>query len=84
MTSFKCWFPLFILGVAFLGSVLATRAEEPQLVQTIPLDGVEGRIDHMSMDVKGGRLFVAALGNNTVQIVDFSEGRGFSVSTGAL
>jgi DNA-binding beta-propeller fold protein YncE len=77
MTSFKCWFPLFILGVAFLGSVLATRAEEPQLVQTIPLDGVEGRIDHMSMDVKGERLFVAALGNNTVQIVDLAKGEVF-------
>src|SRR2546421_112155 len=46
-----------------------------KLVQTIPLPGVEGRIDHMAVDVKGGRLFIAALGNNTVEIVDLTNGK---------
>ena len=44
-------------------------------VQTIPLDGVEGRIDHFGLDAKGRRLFVAALGNDTVEVVDLVAGK---------
>jgi DNA-binding beta-propeller fold protein YncE len=44
-------------------------------VQTIPLDGVEGRIDHLGLDAKGKRLFVAALGNDTVEVVDLPAGK---------
>src|SRR5205807_2198322 len=40
----------------------------------IPMPGVNGRIDHMAVDVKGMRLFVAALGNNTVEVVDLKRG----------
>src|ERR1051325_7010820 len=45
-----------------------------RLVRTIPLPNVEGRIDHMDVDVKGQRLFVAALGNNTVEVLDLQRG----------
>jgi YVTN family beta-propeller protein len=45
------------------------------LIQTIPLPNVEGRIDHLSIDIKGQRLFVAALGNNTVEVLDLSTGK---------
>jgi YVTN family beta-propeller protein len=31
---------------------------------------VEGRIDHMALDDAGQRLFVAALGNNTLEVID--------------
>jgi len=50
-----------------------TRAEEP-LVQTgsIPLEGVEGRLDHLTFDVRSQRLFVAALENHTVEVVDLA------------
>jgi chromate transporter len=48
----------------------ATDAPPLRLVQTIPLPGVQGRIDHLAVDVAGQRLFVAALGNNTVEVVD--------------
>jgi len=40
------------------------------LVATIELPRVEGRIDHLSFDAVSQRLFVAALGNNTVEVVD--------------
>ena len=46
-----------------------------KLVQTIPLPGVEGRIDHLTADAAGHRLFVAALGNDTVEVVDFETGK---------
>jgi YVTN family beta-propeller protein len=45
------------------------------LDKTIPLPDVQGRIDHMSFDVRNGRLFVAALGNNTVEVVDVKQGK---------
>ena len=44
-------------------------------IQSIPLPGVEGRIDHMAIDSQGGRLFVAALGNNTVEVIDLTAGK---------
>jgi len=44
-------------------------------IQTIPLDGVEGRIDHLGLDAKGKRLFVSALGNDTVEVIDLSAGK---------
>src|SRR5689334_20757187 len=46
-----------------------------RMVQTIALPGVEGRIDHMAVDLKDERLFVAALGNNTVEVVDLRAGK---------
>ena len=53
------------------------RAEEVvrlRLVRAIPL-AVEGRIDHMAYDGRIGRLYVAALGNNTVEVVDTRAGK---------
>src|SRR5260370_28906841 len=41
-----------------------------QLEAKIPLGDVRGRIDHMAVDLKRQRLFVAELGNDTVGIVD--------------
>ncbi|HLO18336.1 MAG TPA: hypothetical protein VK206_26120 [Anaerolineales bacterium] len=46
-----------------------------RLIQTMPLQNVSGRIDHLSVDVKGQRLFVAALGNNTVEVLDLRTGK---------
>jgi hypothetical protein len=47
----------------------------PTQVQTIALDWVEGRIDHFGLDAKRKRLFVSALGNNTVEVVDLLAGK---------
>jgi DNA-binding beta-propeller fold protein YncE len=43
-------------------------------VQFIDLPGVEGRIDHLSIDREQNRLFVAALGNNSIEMVDLAAG----------
>jgi DNA-binding beta-propeller fold protein YncE len=58
-------------------SVIPGSAEEAgplRLEKEIPLPGVEGRIDHFSADEAGQRLFVAALGNGSVEIVDLRNG----------
>ncbi len=46
-----------------------------RLVTTISLDAVQGRIDHMALDTQGKRLYVAALGNNTVEVIDLEQGK---------
>src|SRR2546428_1623480 len=53
----------------------ASDAGPLRLIQTIPLPGVEGRIDHLAVDLAGQRLFVAALGNNTVEVIDLKKGQ---------
>ncbi len=45
-----------------------------KLISTIPLPGVRGRFDHFAIDAKGHRLFVAALGNNTLEVLDIAAG----------
>src|SRR5579885_2702564 len=45
-----------------------------QSIQTISLESVEGRIDHMAVDAGSRRLYVAALGNNTVEVIDLTAG----------
>ena len=49
-----------------------------ELVDTIALPGVKGRIDHFATD--GRRIFVAALGNDTVEVVDLANGARRSLS----
>ena len=44
-------------------------------VKTIPLPGVSGRIDHFALDTQGKRLFMAALGNDTVEVIDLAAGK---------
>jgi DNA-binding beta-propeller fold protein YncE len=52
----------------------AAEGEPLRLIKEIPLPGVEGRIDHFGADDTGQRLFVAALGNGSVEIVDVQKG----------
>lgn len=52
----------------------ALAAEPLRLERTIPLPGVSGRIDHLSLDATGKRLWVAALGNDTVEVIDLETG----------
>src|SRR5437870_12965732 len=53
------------------------------LVQEIPLPNVGGRIDHFTFDAKRKRVIGAALGNNTVEVVDTFAGRDMHSITGA-
>ncbi|MDE2004190.1 MAG: hypothetical protein KGJ25_11720, partial [Betaproteobacteria bacterium] len=45
------------------------------LTQAIPLPEVHGRIDHLDIDSDGARLFVAALGNDSVEVIDLRAGK---------
>ena len=79
--------PFFLhsaLLIAFCSFTIAAHREEAalQLKQTISLPGVEGRIDHLALDAAGERLFVCALGNNTVEVLDLRKGERIHSITG--
>jgi YVTN family beta-propeller protein len=61
-----------VLTVVWAGVVtIAGQGGTPlKLRTTIALQGVEGRIDHFAFDPAGERLFVCALGNNSVEVID--------------
>jgi DNA-binding beta-propeller fold protein YncE len=59
------------------------QANQPlRLEKTIELPEVQGRIDHLSIDVKGQRLFISALGNNTVEVIDIRAGKRVKTISG--
>ena len=60
-----------LFGAAFVQPQSATL----RLADTIAMPTVEGRIDHLAIDVEGQRLFVAALGNNTLEVFDVRANR---------
>ena len=48
----------------------------------VPLGEVSGRIDHLGIDTKRQRLFVAELGNDSLGVVDLTAGRVLRTITG--
>lgn len=71
---------LLILGLLVPALVTEQRAPAQEktplrAVQTIALPNVEGRIDHLAADIQGQRLFLAALGNNTLEVIDLKAGK---------
>jgi len=69
---------IFLATLTVLALALPLVAQDSsaplRLVQTIPLS-VDGRLDHLSADVRGMRLFVAALANNSVEVIDLRAGK---------
>jgi hypothetical protein len=45
------------------------------LLKTILLPDVKGRIDHLDVNLKDQLVYVAALGNNTLEVADLNAGR---------
>jgi YVTN family beta-propeller protein len=78
MRAFKSAFGL-VASIHLMASVIsgsASAADQPLILErTIPLENVTGRIDHMAVDTVGKRLFVAELGNDSVDVVDLKTGK---------
>lgn len=72
-----------LIGSVLLGTAWAEQQPTQLVLQkTITLEKIEGRIDHMAADVGGNRLFVAALGNDTVEVVDLKSGKSIQSLSG--
>ena len=65
--------PLIFVCFLFNGCNAQPQNNSLKLIATIPLPNVSGRIDHLSFDNKDQVIFVAALGNNTVEAVDLKS-----------
>jgi DNA-binding beta-propeller fold protein YncE len=64
---------VMLSGMAGDAGAQPAEAAPLQLEAKIPLGIVRGRIDHMAIDLKRQRLFVAEFGNNCVAIVDLAN-----------
>jgi DNA-binding beta-propeller fold protein YncE len=69
-----------------LALVTAAAGEQPPAAlkfdRAIFLPDVTGRFDHFTVDAKNRRLFVSALGNNTVEVLDLNDGKRIRSITG--
>ena len=63
-----------VLAAVLVAGPHAGSPEPLVPIRAIDLPHVEGRIDHLAFDAAEHRLFVAALGNNTVEVVDTANG----------
>jgi DNA-binding beta-propeller fold protein YncE len=64
---------VWILGVAGCQRTEAQSSPALRQLAAVRLPGVQGRIDHLAFDSAQQHLFVAALGNNTVEVLDTAK-----------
>jgi len=74
---------LFFWGLVLAcGSVAAQQGPGLIAKNPIRLTNVEGRMDHLGVDVKGQRLFATAFDNRTLEVIDLKTGRQIRSITG--
>src|SRR5258707_2092056 len=57
------------------GSALGQGAPALELTTRIALPNVDGRMDHMGIDLAGQRMFATAFDNHTVSVIDLKSGK---------
>src|SRR5215467_5979782 len=86
---------IWLAAIVLIGYTAIAPSQEGgkqplKLVQTISLPNVKGRLDHLDVDLKGRRLFLAALENGSFEVVDLRAGKwersipGFKKPQGAV
>lgn len=68
--------------ILLIGTVHGQERQVLSLTSRIELPNVNGRIDHFSADVEGKRLFMSALGNHSVEVLDKDSGKRLRTLTG--
>jgi len=61
---------------------IAQPAPAVEFQHSITLTGVSGKFDHFAIDLAGNRLFAAATGNHSVEVIDLATGRVAQSITG--
>ena len=73
------WAILLAASLIWSTAIDAQTASPPLVLEAkVPLGQVSGRIDHLGIDLKRQRLFVAELGNNSLGVVDLAAGKVLS------
>jgi DNA-binding beta-propeller fold protein YncE len=64
-------------ALVYLSFAIPSQAADPtlELVQTIVLKGKAGKLDHLALDTKRERLYLANTANGTLDIVDLKAGK---------
>src|SRR5436309_5961828 len=79
MTTVRRGLLLTVGAIAALGPGARVRADEPaplERVQVIPLHGrPDEKLDHMTLDAKRDRLFVANMANRSLDVIDLKAGK---------
>ena len=60
----------FLFCLSLFPAIASAQAMLPKPAAEIAMPGVKGRIDHFGVDAKRHRLYVAALGNDTLEVLD--------------
>jgi DNA-binding beta-propeller fold protein YncE len=68
-------FAIVLLIILSVPDYSQSRQNPLRLVQTISIPGVEGRFDHLAVDLKGKRLFLAAQAHRSVEVFDLAAGK---------
>jgi DNA-binding beta-propeller fold protein YncE len=67
---------LLLLQVLLLPVLAMGQSSQVLVLKTrIALANVNGRMDHLGVDLKGERLFAAAFDNHTLEVIDLKAGR---------
>lgn len=64
-----------LMAGLFSLTVQAQQSAPLTLSRTISLTGVQGKFDHLAIDIKGNRLFIAATGNHSVEVIDLTTNK---------
>ena len=80
-------FTLFASATASMAQQPAAKTEEKKplplvYTQALPLPGVQGRFDHFSADPERARIYLSALGNDTLEVIDTVRGARIQSVTG--
>ncbi len=84
----RLWASTPVRSAVLIGAMVVcpgiARAGEPalKLIQTIELKGKAGKLDHLTVDSKSQRLFLANKVNNTLDIVDLNSSKLLKQVTG--
>ncbi|MGH2644458.1 MAG: YncE family protein, partial [Chitinophagaceae bacterium] len=75
---------LIFVSLSICGSITSCKGQQTfgtqclQFKKTILLPNVKGRIDHLAINEKDRIVYVAALGNNSLEIVGLQKGKVIS------
>ncbi|MDZ4832035.1 MAG: hypothetical protein SGJ09_17800 [Phycisphaerae bacterium] len=81
-------FVIVVLAVLALDQPLLLEppvvSAKPELLlkRVMPMPGVSGRIDHLAYDPETKRLFVAALENGSLEVIDLEKGESIKSVSG--
>ena len=73
--SIRLFAVLFLIECTRIANAQEVGRQSLRLVQTISMPNVKGRIDHMEVDLERKRLFIAAVENGSMEVVDLGAGK---------